>query len=269
MGSSESKILEAVTLRRVRYNDRHSILTVWTRQEGRVGLIISDQGSGRSASRLRALTMPVSMVECRATARQGGDLMMASKFSVLDPLPGIHSSPTKGMVTTFVAEAANTMLRQNAPDEGVWFFLTESLRALDTATNPAAIAGFPVVFLYKLAEVLGVAPDIGDYAPGMLLDMAEGRFRPTASFDGRVLNSEESRLIATLGRLNFDTVADAHWGRAERNRVLDIMLGYISLHLSTPAELKSTAVLRSLFDARPATPVLNDGAVGMHKPDAR
>lgn len=267
MAGSESSTLDAVTLRRIRYNDRHSILTVWSRQEGRVGLIISDQGSGRSASRLRALTMPVSMVECRATRRQGSDLMIASKFSMLNPLAGIHSSPTKGMVATFVAEAANTMLRQNAPDEGVWHFLTESLLTLDAATSSAVIAGFPVVFLFKLAEVLGVAPDVGDYAPGMLLDMTEGRFKPTATVDGRVLNSEDSRLIASLGKMTFDTVAEAQWGRADRNRVLDMMLGYISIHLSTPAELKSTAVLRSIFDTRPAASVLNNGAIGIHKSD--
>lgn len=267
MASTENKTLEAVTLRRIRYNDRHSILTVWSRQEGRVGLIISDQGAGRGAARLRALTMPVSMVECHVSTRHGGDLLMASKFSVLDPLPGIHSSPTKGMVTTFVAEAANAMLRQNVPDEAVWYFLTESLKWLDSATEPAAIAGFPAVFLFKLAEVLGIAPDVGDYTPGMLLDMAEGRFRNTASIDGRMLNSDDSYLIATLGKTEFMALPETRWGRAQRNRMLDIMLGYISLHLSTPAELKSTAVLRSIFDARPSSANPVDNAIGTQKPD--
>ncbi len=266
MATGESKTLEVITLRRVRYSDRHSILTVWSRQQGRVGLLISDQGSGRTASRLRALTMPVSVVECNVAGKPGSDLMTASKFMVKNPLAGIHSSPAKGMVATFVAEAVNAMLRQSAPDEGVWHFLTESLAFLDSA-RPADIAAFPPVFIFKLAEVMGIAPDVAEYLPGSYLNITEGRFVTAAPIDSRLLDSRDSQLIAMLGRASFASAGEAGWTRAERNRMLDLMLGYISLHLSTPVELKSATVFRSLFDASPAAPILDNGTVGVHKTD--
>ena len=267
MSCGESQSLEVVTLRRIRYNDKRSVLTVWSRQHGRVSLVINDQGTGRTATRLRALTMPVSIVECRAVGRPDTDLLTASQFSVVTPLPGLHLHPVKGMIATFVAEVAYTMLRQNAPDDAIWYYLTGALQYLDAATSSAAIASFPAVFLFRLASVLGIAPDVGDYAPGKLLDVVAGRFGFSVSGDSRVLNREESRLIAMLGKLDFTNMDGAEWGRAERNSALDLMLGYFSLHMSTPVELKSTTVLRSIFDARPSAAVLDNGAIGVHKAD--
>ncbi len=39
--------LNIVTLRRTHYSDRHSILTAWSAEMGRVSLLVAD-GSGRS-----------------------------------------------------------------------------------------------------------------------------------------------------------------------------------------------------------------------------
>ncbi|MDE6153062.1 MAG: recombination protein O N-terminal domain-containing protein, partial [Muribaculaceae bacterium] len=49
--------LDCIALRTVRHSDRHSILSAYTRQRGRMSFLIP-AGNGREATRRRAMLMP-------------------------------------------------------------------------------------------------------------------------------------------------------------------------------------------------------------------
>ena len=54
--------IEAIALRMVRYNDRHSILSAYSRQAGRMSLLVP-AGPSASARRVRALLMPMAHLD--------------------------------------------------------------------------------------------------------------------------------------------------------------------------------------------------------------
>ena len=56
-----------VALKMTRYSDTQSILTAYSREWGKVAFAVS-VGKGKGASRLRALTMPLGLVECERHA---------------------------------------------------------------------------------------------------------------------------------------------------------------------------------------------------------
>ena len=94
--------LNCIALRTVKYSDRNNILTAYSREMGRVALLMSAGGS-REAVRRRAVTMPLTPFECIADVRPGRDIYNVREPRALLPLHGLHSNPVKGAVVMFMA----------------------------------------------------------------------------------------------------------------------------------------------------------------------
>ena len=65
--------LHCVALRTIKYNEKHSILSAYSLELGRVSFLLP-AGSGREAARRRALMMPLGTFECVADIRHGQDI---------------------------------------------------------------------------------------------------------------------------------------------------------------------------------------------------
>lgn len=65
--------LECIALRTVKYNDRNSILTVYTKQMGRLAMLLPAGGT-REAKRLHALCQPMSAFYCVVDIRPNRDV---------------------------------------------------------------------------------------------------------------------------------------------------------------------------------------------------
>ena len=63
-----------------------------------------------------------------------------------------------------------------------------------------------------------------------------------------LLEGEEASVFANLLRMNFSTRHLFRFSRAQRNRILDVLIDYYRLHLAAMPELNSPDVLRTLFD---------------------
>lgn len=245
MGASE---IEAVVLRRVAYTDSRSVLTVWSRQHGRLSLGVSDGGAGRNASRLRALCQPASLVACMADIRPGRDIYTAREFRAIDPLAGLRSDPLKGLVGVFMADLLGALLRETTPPaEGVWAFISGAVLLLDAETEASAVANFPLWFLMRLARVLGVAPDESSWDEGRVFNLDQGRFQAYApDGSGHWLTPRESAALALLLRMDSGNLGRFRLTREERQRALDVALEYLGRHFALQS-LRSLDTLRAIL----------------------
>lgn len=235
--------LNIITLHTVKYNDRNSILSAYSLERGPVSLLIP-AWNGREANRFRALTCPLSIIECQASTRHGFDILRMSAPRPLVITPRIISDPDRRMIAQFLAELLSVILREGQPDETIFRFLTESIAILDSTKSPT---NFHIAFLYRLGDILGIAPDVSTYTPGALFDMLEGRFRPTRPLHRHFLSPDDSSAMYSICRMTFSNMAFYRLSRAERNRILDTILDYYTLHYTSLASLRSLAVLRALF----------------------
>lgn len=203
-------------------------------------------GAGRGASRLRALLMPLSVIECEADIRPGRDIHTMSNVRAIDALHGLRSDPVKGSVAMFLAEVLAGVLREGPADRGVWHFIAGSIRTLDRM-DPRRVANFHLCFLYGLGQCLGVAPDATDYAPGRVFDMRDGCFRSSAPLHADFLSPMESRAVWAVSRLTYANMHGWRMSRQQRQAVLDIILDYYAMHYAPMSGLKSLDVLRMLM----------------------
>jgi len=237
--------LECVALRTVRYNDRNSILSVYTRQHGRMSLLVPS-GNTRASVRLRALTMPLGRFECVADVRPGRDI-----YSIRDvkPAGGVVSmpfSPMKSAIALFVADFLSSVLRETQQDEALYSFLLQSVDALASAGG-ASLANFHICFMLRLQHFLGIEPDWHTYMPGAVFDLADGIFRDTPPLHRRFLPTGEAAAAYALRRMNYRTAGVFRMSHTDRNSVVDRLLMYYQVHFPSVGALNSLSVMRAMF----------------------
>lgn len=237
--------ISLIALKTTRHTDTQSILTAFSRERGRVSFAVP-AGRGREAARTRALTMPLGLVECETEIRPGREILPMRQARPIAVNAGIHANPLKQMVAMFVAEVLALTLSAGVPDERVFDFVTGAAVRLENA-DERGTANFPVCFLYRLGEILGVEPDISTYNKGKLLDMRDGRWRTSAPIHGECLSSSASEAAALLARMTFDNMEAFRFRRGERAEITDAILRYYSIHIAPLGSLKTLDILRSML----------------------
>lgn len=237
--------LTCIALRTVRHSDRHSILSAYSRQRGRISLLVP-AGNGREASRRRALLMPGSRFSCVVDIRENSDSIPPMRdVAPRGYSPSAVGDPVKGAVTLFLVDFLNTLMRDAMPDEAMFDFIDGMLERY--ATMHRGTPNFHLLFLTRLARFAGIEPDISTYRPGRLLDLMDGVFRETAPLHGRFLDREETAAAVKLMRMNLRNLHRFTLSAADRNVILDRLLQYYSLHFASLQSIKSLDILRQLF----------------------
>lgn len=236
------QVIQIVVIRKIKHSDSHSILRAYSRQLGTVAFAVRE-GKTAEAGRRRALSMPLTVLECVAVKRQGSELMSMSEPRAIFQSIGIRLHPAKNAIALFMAETLGVVLHDSPPDVLLFDFLCRAVELLDTL--PAhRVANFHICFLIHLAAMLGIAPDFGDYTRGRVFDLIDGRFRSSAPLHGQFLSTADSAAAALLGRITFANMHLYKYTRAQRNEVLDHILRYYEMHYTAMRTLKSPEVLR-------------------------
>lgn len=237
-------ILHCIALRTVRYSDRQSIVSAWTSELGRVGIVVP-AGSTREARRRRALMMPMGVFEGVSDVRPGRDLIHVRDVRPWGMAPDLTADPAKAATAMFVAEILERVLRESPPDEIMTQFIYDAVCALDGGSRRFT-ANFPIWFLYRLGTFLGIAPDEGEWIRGMYFDMADGRFRSSMPVSGRYLDPAAARYVPMLAAMDRHAAARMPLTRAARREILEQILEYYTLHHSK-IQLATLPILSELF----------------------
>lgn len=234
-----------IPLRMTRYSDRHAILLAYSREAGPVSLLVP-AGNGKRAAMTRALLMPLSIVDCEVNVRPGRDIHQLSSPRPVEVLNNIVTHPGRRMTAQFLAEVLSVVLREGQPDEGMFSFLYRSIKYLNDL--PAAqTVNFNLAFLYALGRVAGIAPDASTYREGYIFDIADGVFRASTPLNGKWLSADDSKVLWKLSRMTFDNMRFYRFTREQRNRALDTILDYFTIHYASLRSLQSLPVLRSMI----------------------
>ena len=237
--------LECIALRTVRYTDRNNILTAYSRQKGRVTFTVP-AGTGRSALRMRALTMPLGRFECEAISRTGSEMMRMKDLMAVSDAGTAAPGPLSGTLSLFLAEVLASLLREQQPDVHLYDFIALTAEMIARSPAPRA-ANLHIAFLLRLQHFMGIEPDWATYRPGAVFDMADGIFRSSAPLHGRWIPSAEAEAAYRLRRM---TLRNSHlWqlSRRERNLILDRLIQYYQIHFQRLGTVASLEVLRTVF----------------------
>ena len=235
----------AVVLYTTPYNDHTLIVHLYTRVFGRVGYLVR-VGESRRGKRIRALLTPFSVLEVEVQHKPTRSLQQIREIVPSIPLHGLHGDPVKCAVALFLAELFSKVVQESDPNPPLFDFLSYSIQILDREEKGKA--NFHLAFLIQLAGYLGCYPNTEGYRPGGRFDLLNGNFAEGEPLHPYLLSPEESRSFVSLMRMDYRNMARFRLNRSQRNRILDQFILYLQLHHPGVSELKSTEILRALFD---------------------
>ncbi|MDE6715082.1 MAG: recombination protein O N-terminal domain-containing protein [Muribaculaceae bacterium] len=236
--------LTAISLYTIKYSDKNSIVHLFTRQMGRVALLLP-QGMTAAARRRNALFMPLSVLDVEAVRTAGSDLLRLKEVNALDVGHELHLNPMKNAIALFLSELLGRVVIDREDSSDLFDFATQAARLLEYQQR--GLGNFHICFMMKLAILLGIYPDLGDYSEGYGFDMQEAQFVRYDRLRPLMLGAAEARGIYNMSRMTFANMHCFKYSRAQRGEMLERMLQYYKLHGALSGELKSPEVLVQLF----------------------
>ena len=236
--------LRGVVLNVIKYNDKHNIAHIYTREQGMLPFMVR-QGSTAGAAVRRALMMPLSVVEFEASIVPSREIFTLHDLRRALPLMSIYADPVKNAVAMFISELLSHTIQEREPNEWLYRYIESSVSLLESLERGAA--NFHICFLYHLGSFIGIQPDVGTNREGYWFNMNEGVFMPYSATGARYLPPEQAQVIKLLSRMTFENMHLFRFNREQRNTMLDTIIAYYRIHNSTIGTLRSPEILKQLF----------------------
>ncbi|MDR1408043.1 MAG: DNA repair protein RecO [Tannerella sp.] len=234
-----------IVLHSIHYNDKYDIVHIYTESFGRASYLIARQ-RGRKSRLSHALFMPLSIIEMEVEHQRTREMQRIREARICMPLNKIPAHPVKNCIALFLSEVLFRTVRAHESDAQLFDYLHNSVQWLEETDE--GVANFHLVFLIQFVRYLGVYPNISSYRPGGYFDMLNGVFTTIPPEHGHYLDREESVVFSRLLRMNYANMALYGFSREERQRIIGRILEYYRIHIPDFPEIRSLAVMQSLFE---------------------
>lgn len=234
----------AIVLHRTPYNERHSIVHLYTLELGRVGVLVPSSSRGRSARHL--LSCPLGEVEITLSLRPRSELAQLGEVRLVHAHHSLQLDPRRTQQALLISELLYRLLQAREADEALYSYLSHS--ALILSQIEAGLSNFTLCFCLHLLRHLAISPDLAQLAEEGhtgWFDLRQVTYLNAPDRSGDVLTLEESRALRLLCRMHYGNMHLYRYTQGQRRQILDRLLQYYRLHLPPFPALKSLAILRS------------------------
>lgn len=236
--------IKGIVLNVRKYNDRNCIVTLYTRERGKLSFI-SPSGTGKASNARRAVLQPLAVIDTEVNFKAGVELQRLGSFTTSEVWTDIYFHPAKRAMALFISEFLYKLLNATMPDPQLFDFLYNSFRLLDRMET--GVADFHIPLLVSLLSFSGIQPDVSGYRQGYVFEFASGSFVPEFEAKGPRLEGNEAAAAPFVVRINFSNMKCLRLTGANRRQILYSLLNYYSYHFPGLGSLKSPEVLREIF----------------------
>lgn len=234
---------QGIVLRTIKYSDKASIVTVYTREFGRTSYMIYGL-SGKKSAIKSALLLPLTIIEINAIHQPGKEIQQLKEIRIEYLLNSTSSDPVKNAIALFITELLHLTLKRQEADENVFDFTKKALQMMNELEE--GIANFHLIFMLKLTRYLGFEPN-RENAETSYFDLLNGIFQQDKPFHDHFLNKELACDFAKLLKCDFLNMGTIHLSRTRRNELLEGLVDYYKLHMPDFHGLHSVDVLHEIF----------------------
>ena len=226
------------------YNDAYNIIYMYTRDFGRTSYLSSNK-RGKKTKVSRALLQPLSVIDMEVEHLNSRSIQRIKETKAALPLTRLQRHPAKNAIALFLSEVLYRVIQEQEANHRLFDFLFDSIQWLDIAEE--GVSNFHLTFLFQLSSYLGIHPNKKTYQPGYYFDLTNGDFSAHIPEHPYYLNQEDSLVFERLLRINYKNMGLYSFSGQERSQIIRHILNYYRLHLPGFPEIKSLAVMQSLF----------------------
>lgn len=141
----------AIVLRRIDLGEKDRILTVYTREAGKVSVVA--KGSRRPGSKLSGATEPFTY--CRMFLSRGRDLEVLSQAEIKESFPRLRTDMKAVAYAVYILELTHAFTDEREPNPDLFDTLLSVLYVLESGTDPEIAARY---YELQMLSILGYEP---------------------------------------------------------------------------------------------------------------
>lgn len=232
-----------IILHTVKYGDNSLILTVYTEKFGRQSYMINGARNSRSKNKA-GLLQPLFIVDLEVYQKKGRDLQRIKEIKISSPYTTIPFDVVKTTQAIFIAGILYKIILEEEQNSDLFHFIESSLIFFDMLDDGKP--DFHIWFLSQLTNYLGIVPNTSEKSEGWL-DMKKGMMVVSEPPHPGYMNLEISSLFKELLNLRIQDLPDFKTNRENRTQLLSKILEYYQTHFGNVVNLKSSEILKEVF----------------------
>ncbi len=233
-----------IVLNSVPYNDKTHFVHIYTAHFGMTSYAVPQTKSKR-AKLARALFAPLTVLQLEVEHKDSRSAQKILDAQVADVHYGLLSDPVKNAMTFFLAEFLDKVIQEHEANPTLFTYIKDSIALFDLIEEGKA--NFHLLFLVRLAPLLGFQLDDTHYSTSACFDLMEGRYVEALTDHAFCLLAEDATLLHSLLQTSFSSLHELKLHHTQRNRLLEILLAFYRLHLVDFPKINSLEVLQALF----------------------
>lgn len=237
---------QGVVLSATKYNDRFSIAQVFTSDFGRTAYLVPISKSKKRKIN-QALFFPLSVIDMEVEHFPLRDIHRLKDVQRQFPLYSINMNVVKLSITFFLSEFLTKVLQETNENKVIFSFIKDSIVTLEKQEK--GLANFHLVFMFKLTQFLGIAPNLDNYSKdaGAYFDLLKGYYSQSKPLHNHHLTLRQSSYLDIFKRINYHNMHLYKLSQSDRNTIINNMLDYYRMHVYDFPEIKSLEILRELY----------------------
>ena len=235
---------KCITLNSVKYSDTSIIVRLYSREYGRISLMVKGANS-RKKGKQSIMFQPFFILDIEIYYKTSRELQIMKESTVAFAPHNIYSDVKKSCVAMFLGEVLTSILKEESPNVELFDFIEESVKYYDQSSD--GFVNFHLAFLAGLSSFLGFEPSKKKNDNQIFFDMKNGRFSEMPPVHGYYSGMENSAILARIFASSFDSVKNIALTGKQRNEILDDLLHYYNLHLTGLTSVKSLEVMKEVF----------------------
>jgi DNA repair protein RecO (recombination protein O) len=229
----------------IKYGESGLIVTIFTEDFGLQSFIINSV-RGNKGKVKASVFQPLNLVELVFLFKENRSLQRIKEIRIQPVYHTVHDSVVKSSIVLFLNEILYKSIQEpDHPDHPLFDFIFHSLLILDLKqeVNP----DFHLFFLIQLSKLLGFYPH-GEYnLKTPYFDLNEGCFISSNIELLVTMDSSLSKVLYQLMNSNYETLNELKISGLTRKLLLNKLLIYFEIHLSSFKNIKSASILEEIF----------------------
>lgn len=236
--------LSGIVTEIIKHSDRHNVVTLFTRDHGRMAFL-SSAGNGKTSRSRNALLMPLSWISADVNIKPNKELHFLGRFQPEQLWKDLYFNPVKSAIALFISEFVNSYTRNSGPDPALWDYVRDAVRHLDQAKGKTA--NFHIAFLIGFMDYAGIRPDLSQWREDAWFDMRGGTMSLFQPMHRDTLPPSEAKDLPLLARMTLRNCGKFKMNSHQRKLLLREILRYYSIHFPGTGNLRSPAILAEVF----------------------
>ncbi len=229
---------EAVVLHSRKYSDSSAILSLYTREQGRVSVVV--KGARRPKSKFGSAVLPLSVIDCSYYYKAGRDLHTLSRAESTVQLRRLTDSYDHLSSALALCEAVNLTQPALEANTALYDVIRESLVAMNAAER-GVFAVF-AHFCLRLASSMGFMIDLQSERSRHIIETEDEVYfalhkgscisgRDPFAVEAFRFDSATIKMLSALSELPVTELAEFEFDSHQQREVQQFFVSYFSHHL--------------------------------------